>query len=280
MGITDTGGDLISLLQRLPTLNSMSVLTVFFLSMFRLAPIVSLAPFLGNRVPNPVKIGLVIALSTIMLPFMMLKLTTPIDFDKNFSALAIKELGIGMLLAFLISVPFWIAESAGTLIDFQRGSSALMVQDPSTQNQVSPIGLLYNYILIAFFYMLQGPFLFYEAILHSYAILPIDQFIPAYVFRPIGPLWNSLTYILSQILISTIQLAAPALLAILMTEMFLGIANRLAQQVQIAFLGMALKSIVGLSLLWAGWSVILTQLTKFTFHWITHIDHVLTQSIR
>jgi type III secretion protein T len=55
----------------------------------------------------------------------------------------------------------------------------------------------------------------------------------------------------------SLKLAAPALVAILMAEMFLGIANRLAPQVQIAFLGMPLKSFLGLLLLFFGWFAIL-----------------------
>ena len=53
---------------------------------------------------------------------------------------------------------------------------------------------------------------------------------------------------MNQIITIAIQLAAPALVAILMAEMFLGIANRLAPQVQIAFLGMSIKSLLGLGL--------------------------------
>jgi len=52
-----------------------------------------------------------------------------------------------------------------------------------------------------------------------------------------------------------------------MAEMFLGIANRLAVNVQIAFLGMALKSLFGLALLWAGWSFIIQQMVKGALLW-------------
>jgi type III secretory pathway component EscT len=81
---------------------------------------------------------------------------------------------------------------------------------------------------------------------------------------------------MTQFLAISLQLAAPSLVAILMAEMFLGIANRLAPQVQIAFLGMALKSFVGLALLWAGWYFILQQIGKQSILWLQH----LTQLIR
>ena len=59
-----------------------------------------------------------------------------------------------------------------------------------------------------------------------------------------------------------IQLAAPSLIGILLTDMFLGIANRMAPQVQIVFLGIPLKSWVGLAILAAAWSLILSVMSK------------------
>ena len=60
-----------------------------------------------------------------------------------------------------------------------------------------------------------------------------------------------------------------------MTEMFLGIANRLAPQVQIAFLGMSLKSLVGLFVLWAGWFFILKQTSNETLNWFDLINKIV-----
>ena len=77
-----------------------------------------------------------------------------------------------------------------------------------------------------------------------------------------------ITEILGKVFSLSLELAAPALLAILMAEMFLGIANRLAPQVQIAFLGMSLKSLLGLAILWAGWFILLRQMSILSVNWI------------
>jgi len=81
--------------------------------------------------------------------------------------------------------------------------------------------------------------------------------------------------ILTKFLALSLQLAAPSLVAILMTEMFLGIANRLAPQVQIAFLGMALKSFIGLALLWAAWYFILQQIGKQSILWLQTLNQLI-----
>jgi len=73
----------------------------------------------------------------------------------------------------------------------------------------------------------------------------------------------------------SIQLAAPGMVSILMTEMFLGIANRLAPQVQIAFLGMSLKSFVGIGVIWMGLFFIFKQFAKETLNWLHMMDKLI-----
>ena len=150
-----------------------------------------------------------------------------------------------------------------------------MVTDPFMQSQVSPIGLLYHYVFIVIFYQIQGPFIFFEGLLNSYTVVPIDAWIQTSFFHLSQPVWKFLTLLLTKFTLLFIQLASPSIVAILMAEMFLGIANRLAPQVQIAFLGMALKSLLGILLLWAGWFFILQQLGKQALLWLKSLDHLM-----
>ena len=252
----------------------MALISLFFLGLARLLPIVAFSPFFGARMPSGVKMGLAVSISLIFLPHMAMKSKTMLDFNAVYVAYIIKEIFIGFLLAFLISIPFYVAMSSGSLIDFLRGSSSLQVTDPSTQEQTSPIGILYNYILIAIFYSLNGPILFFDSVLQSYSIIPPDAFINPIFFSMKQPMWELLIGLLTQIIALSIQLAAPCLLAILMTEVFLGIANRLAPQVQIVFIGMSLKSLIGLAVLCAAWTFILQQMTKETFLWMKDINKI------
>ena len=219
--------------------------------------------------------GLLIALTFVLLPQIALTSKTLIAFDLYFTLLCLKELFIGFILAFFASAPFYMAESAGIIIDFQRGSSALQVTDPSTQDQTSSIGILYNYILIVLFYQINGPFYFFSALFDSYAIVPIDSWLPSLFFSFSHPFWQSIWSVVGSIFSVGIQLAAPAILAILMTEMFLGIANRLAPQVQIVFLGMSLKSLVGLAILCAAWFFIIQQLSKISLLWLQNLNKLV-----
>jgi type III secretion protein T len=268
--------DYVSFVLSFPGIPPMSVLTLFFLGLMRIAPIVAIAPFLGSKLPGGVKIGTAIAITAIILPYLISHAKTPIiGYDSHFPIYCLKELFIGAIMALLVSIPFYIAQSSGVLIDFLRGSSALQVQDPLMQSQSSSIGQLYNYVFVVLFYDIGGPFIFLDGVLNSYSVIPADSFIPAAFFSLRMPFWQFMMGLLTKFLAISIQLAAPSLVAILMAEMFLGIANRLAPQVQIAFLGMALKSFVGLALLWAGWYFILQQIGKQSIMWLQTLNQLI-----
>ena len=252
-----------------------TIFSLFFLGMLRLAPIVVMAPFFGAKVPISVKMGLLVTLSLLILPYMFLTSKTLVGFNKDYTLLCMKEFLIGMILSFFVSAPFYMAESAGIIIDFQRGSSALQVTDPSTQEQTSDIGVLYNYMLIVIFYTLGGPLYFFNALFDSYAVVPADGWLSSGFFVFDHPFWKQVWGLVAMIFSVGIQLAAPSILAILMTEMFLGIANRLAPQVQIVFLGMSLKSLIGLAVLCAAWFFILQQLGKLSQLWLQNISKLI-----
>jgi len=253
----------------------MSALSLFILGLFRIAPVVISAPFFGAKTPAPVKMGLLIALTVIFIPQMVLTSKTMIGFNIEFIFLCIKELFIGFILAFFVGIPFYMAESAGILIDFLRGSSALQIGNPMTQTQSSDIGLLYNYVLIVIFYQIDGPFYFFNALFDTYTLIPADGWLPIQFFQFNHPFWSAVWECVNKVVAVGIQLAAPSLLAILMTEMFLGIANRLAPQVQIAFLGMSLKSLIGLAILFLAWFFIVQQMTTQLMLWIQEMNKVI-----
>lgn len=267
--------DYAALLSSFPQFSPLSLLAIFLLAMMRVAPIVMLAPFLGAKLPGGVKMGLTIALTAILLPHLITTTTHPIAFNNLYIGYALKEVLIGFFLGFMASIPFYFSESAGVLIDFLRGSSALMVSDPTTQAQASPIGLLYNYVLLVLFFQIGGVFLFLSGVLTSYTIIPVDQFLSPELFTLSHPLWQTILHLLTKFTALSIQLAAPSILAILMAEMFLGIANRLAPQVQIAFLGMSIKSLLGIALLYAAWFFILKQVAAQSLLWLQDLDKLL-----
>lgn len=255
-------------------------LTLLFLFFARFLPIIALSPFFGARVlPHPVKVTFALSMFVIFLPKLLQVTVTPLTFDNMMFLYMIKEAFIGFLLGYMMSVPFMIVQNVGLIIDHQRGGASLMVNDPTIQNQSSPLGTLFNMILIYIFYVIDGPFLFIETILTSYELIPPDAFINPNFFHKDSDFWATQMKLLNQMMVVSIRLASPALIMILMTDMFLGIANRLAPQVQITFLGMPLKSLLALAVVFLGWNLFTEEIARESYYWLNHINELLDKAL-
>ena len=256
----------------------MEIWSLFLIAMARIVPLIALAPFFGGKmVPDSIKIGFGASVVLIFFPYIIGQSTADLSMDLTLIFLMIKEAFIGLLLGFLISVPFYFAQGAGALIDHQRGSQSLQVMDPSTQMQTSPLGTLYNDMLLVIFFFIGGPLLFFEGVFTSYAILPADQFIPPSFFDASRPLWGTAIQLLHNIVALSLQLATPSVMAMLLSDLFLGITNRMAPQVQISFLLWSLKAFIGIALLFLAWWYVIKQLDIITLDWIKTFHKIIVK---
>ena len=268
----------LSMILSLTKLSPVTIFSGILLIFARVVPLLILVPFLGAKtVPRVARLLFAGCLTIILLPNIIVHMKQDIIISMFFVGLMIKEAAIGFILGFLAAIPFIIAQSSGSLIDHIRGSSSLQITDPTTQTQTGPVGILYNYVLIAVFFAIGGPFLFFDALSSSFTIIPVDHLINPTFFNIKLPFWQMAIGLINQILTIAIQLGAPSIIGILMAEMFLGIANRLAPQVQIVFLGISLKSWVGLGVLAAAWYFIINQLGKESLEWMKMIERTIQQ---
>lgn len=252
------------------------LLSLMLLTLMRLFPIIALTPFLGGKIlPHPVKVGFGISLFVVFLPKLMAVTTTQLHFSNTLLFLSLKELLIGWCLGIFASMPFHVVEIAGMYTDHQRGGASLLIQDPTIQTQTSPLGTIYNLILIYLFFVVNGPFVFIEVIFESYDIIPPDVFLSRVFFAPDIPFWEQVINIFDYVMTMGIQIASPALIVILMTDLFLGIINRMAPQVMITFLGLPLKSLLGLAVITLGWKLMLGEVLEQTRLWMIYLKDVV-----
>lgn len=253
-------------------------LSLFFLFLGRILPIISLSPFFGARVlPHPVKVAFAVSLFAICMPQLLVVTKSPVTFNLLFVLLLIKEAFIGLIMGFMISIPYIIAQSTGMFIDHQRGGASLMVNDPTIQNQSSPLGTLFNLCLVFIFFTIDGPFMVIDAIFQSYDFIAPDQFLQADFFNINTKFYYAVVQVFGKTMRIATQMAAPALIAILMTDFFLGVINRLAPQVQITFLGMPLKSLLALMVVFFGWKLFTGQLAIESISWLGYTKDIFKE---
>lgn len=213
----------------------------------RLLSFLIIVPFFGGAsVPSRVKVTTALAFVIIVYPSLTASMSTgvPLSFGAiGFAALLIKEAFVGFTLGFIATLVFEAVQVAGRLIDTQRGSSMNELFAPQLQTRVSELGLFKLQFAIVVFLAIGAHRLFIEALLRSFEV------IPATGFPRLGSGWTplaaSITTLTGQVLLIGVQLAAPALVALLLTDLMFGIINRVAPQINVFFLSMPIKMFVG-----------------------------------
>jgi type III secretion protein T len=157
----------------------------------------------------------------------------------------VKESLIGLLLGYMLAIPFWVLEGVGFLIDNQRGASIAATINPLTGHDTSPLGILLNQAFIVFFFASGGFSLFLEVVYDSYRTFPVLDWVPA--FGPGFPV--AALQLLDSLVRMSMLLAAPVLIAMFLAELGLAFVSRFAPQLQVFFLAMPIKSALAMLML-------------------------------
>ncbi|AFS21072.1 bacterial export s, 1 family protein [Chlamydia psittaci GR9] len=257
------------------------VWSVFLLLLSRLLPIFAIVPFLGGKLfPAPIKIGIALSWVAIIFPKVLMSthIANYLD-DDMFYILIVKEICIGTLIGFILSFPFYAAQSAGSFITNQQGIQGLEgATSLISIEQTSPHGIFYHYFVTIVFWLSGGHRIVLTILLQSLEVIPIHKFLPMEMMSLDAPIWVALIKMCQLCLIMTIQLSAPAAVAMLMSDLFLGIINRMAPQVQVIYLLSALKAFMGLLFLTLAWWFIVKQIDYFTLAWFKETPIMLLGS--
>lgn len=224
----------------------LGVFLTFMLGMPRMLAIFALLPlFTRNILPGSIRNGVAIALLIFIYP----TYSESVDLDdlgnRGFLILVFKELVIGLFIGFVLGAVFYAVESMGFVIDNQRGSTMASSVDPMTGSQTSPLGILMIQLLTVYVYTSGAILLILLAIYESYIVLPVHMLLP-----PLN-LAGAETFlgIIDRIMALALLLAAPAMIAMFMSEFALGLVSRFAPTLNVFFLSMPIKSAVGILVL-------------------------------
>ena len=161
------------------------------------------------------------------------------------AVIAIKEVLIGVLIGFFASIPFWIAENVGNLIDNQRGATMGEVYSPLSGTQVSSTGIFFTQIVSTVFFVSGAVFVFLGALYASFEIWPVfGDFI---TFNPHAPV--KVLGAVDGLLKTTVVIGAPIVILMFLATVGLGFVNRTAPQLNVFFLSMPVKSALGVGML-------------------------------
>lgn len=207
----------------------------------RFLPCFLFLPFLNsNVIHNTVRYPVAFVVCFSLYPFMEIS-DKPNALSLIYLFLLLKEVGVGICLAVILSLPFWTFYIAGNVIDQQRGATLSSSYDPLSGIDSSELASFFN-LFAALIFLLQGGILYMLEILQlSYEILdPLSFRLPH-----LAPFLKLLNLIISKGLI----LAAPPLAAFFMVEILLGLLSRYAPQMNAFSLAMSVKSLIAFFIL-------------------------------
>ena len=219
---------------------------IFLLIFCRITAFFVVTPIFSSRsVPATFKIGLGFMIS--LLVFLSYGLQQNIVLGPEYILLVLREILLGVLLGFVVYLFFSVVQTAGALMDMQIGFAMANVIDPNTGTSAPLLGNFKYMVLMVLFLMLNGHHYLLAGLMNSYAWMPLDNELFARVMS--GNVSVFLTKALSMTFLLAIQVAAPMMVALFLTDVGLGFLTKTAPQFNVFVVGIPLKIIVGLFLL-------------------------------
>jgi flagellar biosynthesis protein FliR len=219
--------------------------TGFFLLVFaRISAICTSAPLFSSRnIPVYTKIGISMCLTYMIVPLLLpLNLTLPEQLLSYVFSVS-KEFLLGLIMGFIVSLIFSAVQMTGSLLDIQIGFGIINILDPQSGQQIPLIGN-FKYILAIFlFLMINGHHLLLQALLASFKLIP-----PIHVvYTP--HIAQLLVDIMANMFVIALKISMPVLVALILTDVALGILTRTMPQLNIFVVGMPVKIFVGIFIL-------------------------------
>jgi flagellar biosynthesis protein FliR len=206
----------------------------------RVAPLFLVAPLFSSKmVPARVKGITAVGLSVGLAPLATKGAHVPLDV-MGLGGLMIKELLVGLAFAYAISVLFAAVSAAGSLADTLIGFSFGALVDPVTGTNASVLSQAYSLVGIAVFIAINGDAWVIQGLHRTYDLVPLVG-MPA-----IGSMVAGVQHAFAGIFVAAIELAAPVLLAVVITDAAFGAVARVVPQLNVFAVGFPAKVTVGL----------------------------------
>jgi type III secretion protein T len=211
----------------------------------RIATFLALTPFLGGNTlfAGQLKMAIIFALYFFIHPVILAQLPAGQSYFAMgyplMALVAMKEVLIGFLIAYVSALVFWAAQGAGFVMDNQRGLSQSELTDPLSGDQTSPLGSFLFQALV-YLFMVSGAFMaFLLLFFQTYVWWPPLDWLPNLAGAQL-PLFvaSQVNWLMHKMLV----LAGVVLIASLLIDFSLGLVNRFASQLNVYVLAMPIKS--------------------------------------
>ena len=220
-------------------------LEYFLLILTRVSCFVFIAPFFSMQ-NTPRNVRIVLSFFTSILLYQTLTPAPVVEYSTvlEYAIIVIKEAVSGLLLGFGATACSSIVNFAGSVADMEIGLSMVNLMDPTTRQNSSITGVLYQYALMMMLVATGMYRYLFGALADSFTLIPVN----GAVFNG-ESLVNSVVRFLSEYVIIGFRIVLPVVCVMLILNAVLGILAKVAPQMNMFAVGMQLKVLVGLSVI-------------------------------
>lgn len=210
----------------------------------RVSAMFVLSPILGRQnIPAMLKLGFSLLVALIMINFY--PPTAPYPFENVIGLLLsiVSELVVGFIIGFITILFFTLVYTAGHIIDMQIGFTMAQMYDTSANTQMPISAGLLNIVMIQCFLASGGLTRLIGIVMRTFEYIPVGG--AAFPASLAGMVLDTF----AKCFVLSINVAMPVLASALLAEIGLGIIVRTAPQMNVFVVGIPIKVIIGLLML-------------------------------
>jgi len=240
----------------------------FGLVTIRVVACVAALPVLGPMANQRVKATFVVILSMVLTAALPRTMASPPMELLPLMLGALGEVMMGLAIGTCARLIMLAGEFAGELIGVPMGMGFMQVVDPLTGGQLVVTSRIFLTLTVLVFTLVGGHHSVIMGLATSFQAWPLGQGIPS------GDIGWYINHLAGSILRSGVSLAAPVIVSILAIKVGLGIIARAAPRVQVFFIGFAIATLVGVTVLITTAPEIVGLMASLTFDlngWISQV---------
>lgn len=212
---------------------------VFVLILTRISGLVMTAPVLGLKsAPMQIRAFLAVALAVLVTPFYWQETANMPANTIGLSMLLVQEMLLGMSLGLSIHILFSGLHVTGQIMGQLSGMSLAEAYDPAQEASVPIFTDLMDKVTLAVFVIIGGHRALMQVLLDTFRWMPPGKTV-------LGPtLLDALTDVTCNSLALGVRAAAPALVALLLANLILGLISRTLPQLNVMAVGFGLNIMI------------------------------------
>jgi len=215
-------------------------ITAFFLVLARVSPLFILAPMFSSKM-LPAKVRGIVAVAISVGLVGVATHGQHISTDPlQVAALIAKELIVGAAFAMAVAAVFAAVQVAGAFTDAITGFSFGGMVDPVDGNQGGVVTQVYEIVGVMIFVAIGGDAWMLRGLGRTFDLVPLTK------MPKINLMVTGVAAEFSSIFTAALEIAAPAMLALLITDVAFGVVSRVVPQLNVFAVGFPVKIGVGL----------------------------------